>query len=77
MHARPIALEIVSDSGLVIRGPGLNAQYVNNYLGKIKLEAYFLSDRFGYLSDLYSLVAVCLIASILVLVFRYWINVAK
>jgi hypothetical protein len=61
MHLRPIKLEEASLSGLIIRGPELNAQYVANYLGKVNKGFYFLSDQFINYSQLLSFMSLGII----------------
>jgi hypothetical protein len=65
MHARPVLLENVPEAEVVIRGPGLNSQYVRNYFAKIYDETFYLFDQFGDLSNLFSLICVGLIVTIL------------
>ena len=63
MHARPVLLEEIPGSGLVIRGPGLNTQYVNNYLDKVRKKTYYLTDQFGEISSIFSTILLLVISS--------------
>jgi hypothetical protein len=77
MHTRVVTLEEVPGSGLVIRGPGLNEQYVANYLRKLKDGTFYLSDQFGEISSLMSLTCVGLIVVITIGFLRNWLRVEK